>query len=156
MSAENKDVFDRIMLLPGLRLFNGFYRRNKSVLLYIFFGGLTTLISIGSFVLFDSRLGMHTLIANVFSWICAVLFAYVTNRIWVFDSKATGRKVIGEMVSFFAGRLITLGLEEATLFVFVTVLAFNSTVIKVLAQLLVLVLNYLISKLLVFREKKGK
>ena len=60
------------------------------------------------------------------------------------------------MVSFFAGRLITLGLEEATLFVFVTVLAFNSTVIKVLAQLLVLVLNYLISKLLEKKKKKGK
>lgn len=154
MSAENKDIFDRIMLLPGLRLFNGFYRKNKSVLLYIFFGGLTTLISIGSFVLLDSWLGIHTLIANILSWVCAVLFAYVTNRVWVFASKATGMQIVREMISFFAGRLITLGLEEVLLFVFVAVLHFNSTVIKVLGQIIVLVLNYLISKLLVFRKRR--
>lgn len=150
---EKKDIFDRIMLLPGLRNFYDLYAKYKSILLYIFFGGLTTIVSIGSFILFEDGLHIHALLANILSWVCAVSFAYVTNRIWVFASKAKGVQIIKEMVAFFAGRLLTLGLEEALLLVFVTWLAFDSTLIKVLAQIVVLVLNYVISKVLVFRSK---
>ena len=153
MDAEKKDIFDRIMFLPGLRNVYDLYAKYKSILLYIFFGGLTTVVSIGSFILFDHGLRMDPLAANVLSWICAVSFAYVTNRVWVFASKAKGTKILKEMGAFFAGRLLTLGLEEILLLVFVTWLAFDSTLIKVLAQIVVLVLNYVISKVLVFRGK---
>ena len=121
--------------------------------MYIFFGGLTTLVSVGSFVLCDKFLHIDPLIANLISWVCAVSFAYVTNRTWVFSSKATGSAVLKELISFFAGRLFTLGLEEVMLLVFVTLMQFDSTVIKLIAQIVVLVLNYVISKLLVFRNK---
>ena len=151
--SEKQDVFDKIMMLPGLRNFFDLYKKHKSVLLYIFFGGLTTVVSIGSFVLCDSVLCIHPLLANLISWVCAVSFAYVTNRIWVFDSQAKGAGVIKEIFAFFSGRLLTLGLEEALLLVFVTWLQFNSTAIKLIAQIVVLVLNYVISKLLVFRKK---
>ena len=130
-----------------------FYQKHKSVILYIFFGGLTTVVSIGSFVVFDSLLHLDPLIANLLSWVCAVSFAYVTNRTWVFSSKATGAAVPKEIASFVAGRLFTLGLEEVMILVFVTWLNFNSTLIKFLAQFVVLVLNYVISKLFVFRNK---
>ena len=153
MGDEKADIFDRIMQLPFLRIFNGFYKKNKSVLLYLFFGGCTTLISIGSFILFDSYCQMNELIANVLSWICAVSFAYITNRVWVFASKVTGKKVLREMVSFFSGRLVTLGLEELILFVFVTILSFNSIIIKIAGQILVLLLNFFISKFMVFKHK---
>ena len=154
MDAENKDVFDRIMSMPVLRNFYDLYAKYKSILLYIFFGGLTTVVSIGSFILFDDGLRMDPLGANVVSWICAVSFAYVTNRVWVFASKAKGTQILKEMSAFYAGRLLTLGMEEVLLLVFVTWLSFDSTLIKVLAQIVVLVLNYVISKLLVFSEKK--
>lgn len=153
MDNEKLDIFDRIMLLPALRIFNGFYKRYKSVLLYVFFGGCTTLISIGTFVLFDSYCQMNELIANVLSWIFAVLFAYVTNRIWVFASNAKGKNIIKEMLSFFAGRLTTLGIEELILLVFVTLLSFNSIVVKVAGQVVVLLLNYFISKFMIFKHK---
>lgn len=151
--SSPNDIFDRIMRLPGLCRFYDLYARYKSVLLYIFFGGLTTLVSIGSFVICDSCLGITTLIANVISWICAVSFAYATNRVWVFQSSAAGKAILSEALSFFSGRLATLGIEEAMLLIFVTLLHFNSLFVKVIAQFVVLVLNYFISKLLVFRNR---
>ena len=150
-----KDIFDRIMSLPGLCHFYDLYARYKSVLLYIFFGGLTTVVSIGSFVICDSWLDINTLIANVISWICAVSFAYATNRVWVFQSCAKGKEILSEALSFFSGRLATLGIEEAMLLILVTMLHFNSLAVKVIAQFVVLVLNYFISKLLVFRNHRA-
>lgn len=149
---KEKDIFDKIMSLPGLCRFYGPYIKCKSVLLYIFFGGCTTVVSIGLFVLLETVLGLNALIANIGSWILAVSFAYVTNRVWVFASRVRGKAVWKEIVSFFSGRLITLGLEEAMLLVFVTLLRFNGTVIKVIAQIVVLIGNYLISKLITFRK----
>lgn len=147
------DIFDRIMTLPGLNKLNPFYKKHKSVLLYIFFGGLTTVVSVGSFIVFDKVLHLHELIANFLSWILAVAFAYVTNRTWVFESRAKGKAIAGEAASFVGGRLATLGIEEGILLVFVTWLHLSSTWVKIAAQFVVLVLNYLISKLFVFRKK---
>ena len=153
---NKKDIFDRIMSLPGLRRFYGLYEKYKSILLYIFFGGCTTIVSIGSFMLLDSVLGLNELIANIGSWILAVAFAYVTNRVWVFSSRVRGKAVWKEALSFYSGRLITLGREEVMLLVFVTWLQFNSTVIKVIAQIVILVGNYLISKLITFSKADAK
>lgn len=129
------------------------YRKYREILLYVFFGGLTTVVSIGSFILFDGLLHIHELIANVLSWIFAVGFAYATNRRWVFCSKATGKDLWTEACGFYGGRLLTLGMEEGLLLVFVTWLGLNSTVIKLAAQFVVLVGNYILSKFLIFRKK---
>lgn len=145
--SDKPDIFDRILSLPLLNRL----QKHRDVLLYLFFGALTTVISIASFMLFD--LITHELVANLISWICAVTFAYVTNRRWVFQSQAKGKHCLREMGAFFAGRLATLGLEEVLLLVFVTWLQFPGTFIKIGAQILVLILNYVISKLLVFRKK---
>lgn len=152
MKNDNLDIFDRIMGLPGLRVFQKSYKQHKSVLLYLFFGGLTTVISIGTFIAFDSYLNMDVLVANLLSWICAVSFAYVTNRVWVFSSRATGKAMWREMLSFVGGRVATLGFEELVLWIFVSLLAFNSTIVKILAQVGVLILNYVISKIFVFKK----
>lgn len=152
---KEKDIFDKMMSLPGLRRFYGLYEKYKSILLYIFFGGCTTVVSIGSFILLETVLGLNELIANIGSWILAVSFAYVTNRVWVFRSRVRGKAVWKEILSFFSGRLITLGLEEAMLLIFVTWLQFNGTAIKVIAQIAVLIGNYLISKWITFRKANG-
>ena len=146
-----EDIFDRLMHLPVLRVFEPFYKKHKEVLLYLLFGGLTTVVSIVTFALFIA-LGINELIANVLSWILAVLFAYVTNRTWVFSSDAeTKGAVIREMISFFGGRLATLLVEEAILAVFITWLGFPAMWVKVVAQVVVIVLNYVISKFFVFK-----
>ena len=78
--SSREDVFDRLMRLPVLNLLEPFYKAHKEPLLYLFFGGLTFVVSIASYALFVRILKMDALVANVFSWILAVAFAYVTNR----------------------------------------------------------------------------
>lgn len=150
--TEKKDIFDKIMELPILRIFNPFYKKNKEVLLYLFFGGLTFCVSIASYAYFNLALNFNELIANVFSWILAVTFAYITNKIWVFRAPVfTVSEFIKQILSFFGGRLVTLGVEEAILFIFITCFNLNSMIVKVVAQIIVIVLNYVISKLWVFK-----
>ena len=96
---------------------------------------------------------MSPLIANIISWIVCVIFAYLTNRTWVFESKATGLKQLGkECLSFAAGRLATLGLEELMLWIGIDLLHMNNVVVKIIAQVAVVVGNYVISKWIVFRH----
>ena len=157
ISVEQKkeDIFDRLMHLPGLRIFEKFYKKNKEMLLYLLFGGLTTIVSIGSYAWFNVGMHINELIANIISWIFAVTFAYITNKIWVFQSNATGfSEVCREMAKFYGGRLTTLGIEELVLFIFITLLHGNSVLVKFAAQIIVLVLNYIISKIFVFKKKK--
>lgn len=151
---EKKDVFDKIMSLPLLNHWMDPYKKYKEILLYLFFGGLTSVVSIGSYAYFDVVMGMNPLIANIISWILAVTFAYITNKIWVFQVEIHGKKaLLQQMFSFYTGRLLTLGIEEAILLIFITKLGFNSIAVKVVAQVVVIVSNYIISKCFVFREK---
>ena len=161
------DVFDKIMHIKPFSVFERFYIKNKSVLLYLFFGGLTTLVSILTFWLaelfirsdfnvsiFGSMYSTKVVLSNAISWICAVLFAFFTNRIWVFNSPTdswTG--FFKQMAAFFGGRFATFLLETVILVVFVSILNFNEMLMKIIAQLVVLVSNYVISKLIVFRKR---
>lgn len=153
---QEKDIFDRIMELPVLRIVNPFYKKNKEILLYLFFGGLTFLVSISSYAVFNIRIGWNALTANIASWILAVAFAYVTNRTWVFESSTDrGSNLIKEITGFVGGRIATLVIEELILFIFITELKMNSILIKIVAQVVVIALNYVISKL-VFRPQKSE
>lgn len=148
-----EDIWDKIMHLPILNIFEPFYKKNKEMLMYLFFGGLTFVVSIVSYALFNVGFSINELIANIISWVIAVTFAFFTNRIWVFNAPTNGMKeFITQMISFFGGRVVTLVIEEAILLVFITWLGFPSMVIKVIAQVIVIVLNYVISKLVVFRK----
>lgn len=161
---DNPDIFDRIMEWKVLKPFNPLCRRFKEQLLYLFFGGLTTILSIFLFWLFTVSFSIDALIANIICWIICVLFAYVTNRTWVFSTKARDTYgVIRECLSFFSGRLVTLALEELVLWIGIDILMINSMIVKVVAQIMVIIGNYVISKWLVFhkeveieREAKGK
>ncbi len=146
---ERQDVFDTVMRWPVLRIFYPFFERHRTGLLYLFFGGLTTLVSWGTFYLFCYPLSMDELIANLLSWLAAVLFAFFTNRTWVFS---TGGHFAREMLAFFGARLATLGLEELILFLFVTRMGLEAMWIKIAGNLLVLVLNFVLSKFFVFRK----
>lgn len=129
-----------------------FWMRYKELILYIFFGGLTTFVSLFVYTLSYTILGWHEQIANVFSWFLAVLFAYITNRIWVFEKNGIG--FIKQMLLFYEGRVLTLLLESLILLICVRIFQMDAVLIKWLNQVLILVLNFVISKLLIF--KKGK
>lgn len=166
-TAKKPDIFDRIMSWGFLKTFEPFYKAHKEVLMYLFFGGLTTLVSIVTFTIAFSAcadlaevivLGfrLDIIIANVVSWICAVTFAYVTNRVWVFEDRAYGAKGIAkECAAFFAGRLFTLLVETLLLELAVKKLSMNEVLAKIIVSVVTVILNYVISKLFVFRRKKG-
>ena len=154
--GKKKDIFDRIMSLPLLRLLYPFYYKHKAVLLYLFFGFVTTVISWVSFWVCDTALNMHELVANLISWFLAVLVAFITNRIWVFDSRTSGfLGLVKQIFLFYMSRIATFLFESAIIFIFVTVLDFSSMPVKIIASVFVVVLNYFLSKIVVFRKKKN-
>lgn len=110
-------------------------------------------MSIATYACFNVGMGINELIANILSWIITVMFAFLTNRVWVFPPTDSVQAFIKQMFVFYSGRVITLVVEEAILLVFITWLGFNSILIKVIAQVIVIVLNYVISKLVVFKER---
>ena len=135
--------------------------RYREQLLYLIFGGLTTAVDwLVSFLLYgvwDTAIDANAFVihgANVIAWVSAVLFAFVTNRKWVFQSTRRGAvAVFGELLTFAGGRVLTFLLQEAIFFVFFDLLAWNEYAVKIVAAVLVVVLNYIISKLLVFRNR---
>ena len=145
------DIFDRIFSAKLLRFAQPFYKKYKEQLLYLFFGALTTLVSIGSFAVFTEVIPFDELIANVISWVLAVLFAFLTNRTWVFQAGQTDR--FGpQLLSFSLGRIFTLLMEEAMLLILVKWLLWNAMLVKLAAQILIVIANYGISKLIVFKK----
>lgn len=166
-NTENKDIFDRIMGRGFLKTFEPFYKKNKEILLYLFFGGLTTVVGLIFFILplklFDFKditigsrtIDTNTQVANIISWICAVTFAYITNRIWVFENKAhTAGGVVRECLSFYSGRLLTLLIENLLLNLCVETLDWKPIISKVIVSIITIILNYIISKLFVFKKQK--
>ncbi len=128
---------------------------NRETITYVICGALTTFVSMATYWLGYDVFKMDVLIANVFSWIMAVTFAYVVNKIFVFRSKTKKiNDIAKEVVAFFGGRVGTLLIETLILFVFVTTLNFHEMLVKLAAQFIVLVLNYVISKLFIFKKKQ--
>ena len=149
------NIFDKLIHTKPFRWMEPFYTKHKEALLYLFFGGLTFLISVLSFALLTDMLILDALVSNVISWIIAVLFAFFTNRIWVFQAPTkTAGEFLYQMVSFFGGRVATLLLEELMIYVFITRLQFPNLPVKVVAQVVVIILNYVISKLFVFKKEE--
>ncbi|MDE6784306.1 MAG: GtrA family protein [Ruminococcus sp.] len=152
------------------------YYKYEDKWLYLFFGVLTTVVSfltagITKFILEKNGAG-ETLVSNVstlVSWVCAVTFAYLTNRVWVFDSHASGAKeIIVETASFYGGRVFTLLVEMIMMWIGYSLIAprlfagndsamnISYWVSKIAANIVVLILNYVISKIFVFKKKDTK
>ncbi|MBQ3418559.1 MAG: GtrA family protein [Erysipelotrichaceae bacterium] len=129
------------------------FLKYKEVISYLFFGGCTFLVSIISFYIFNKALSFNEHISNIISWILAVAFAFVTNKVFVFESKAKEKKtVIKELISFVTARLLTLGIEEIILFVGCNLLNIDALIVKIIAQVVVIVSNYFLSKLFIFKK----
>lgn len=150
---RREDIFDRIMHLPGLRTFENFYRAHKEVLLYLFFGGVSLVLNLAMFAFFEYVVGLNQLVNNIICWVTSVLMQFFTNRIWVFQGRTDGAvDFLKQMATFFGGRVFTLAVEEVLLLVFIIGLHFDSMAVKSTAQIVVIVLNYVISKFWVFKK----
>lgn len=141
------------------------YKKYEEIINYLIVGGLTTIVAIGSkllllFTILDQTNGLELQIAEVISWFLAVTFAYVTNRIFVFKSKTKGSKCAIEILNFFKGRIATQIIQMFIMWFFVTLLKLDSNVwvlvFTLVCQIMQIVLNYVISKLLVFKKESKK
>lgn len=129
------------------------YEKYKEVINYVIVGGLTTVVSLGSYYIcvltfLNPHNSFQLQIANIISWICAVAFAYVTNRKFVFESK---NNRISEMIKFAGARVTTLLVDMISMAIFVSILGINDKISKIMVQFIVFVLNYVFSKFFVFR-----
>jgi len=140
---------NRLWELPVIRRFVNF----KEQIMYLFFGGMTTLVYFLTYFPFSAVFEelSATLIANF----VAVTFAYITNKIWVFESKThTLRDTVSEAAKFYTARIFALVLDFGMTVLFITILGFNEVGVKIVSQVLIIILNYVLSKLFVFVKNK--
>ena len=132
------------------------YNKYKEGLLYLFFGGCTTLINIISFIIFR-QFKLSVDVSNVIAWLIAVIFAFITNKLFVFDSRNTDRKtVMKETISFLIARVISLGIDTGLLHLMIDFMKIHEVIAKVISNIVVIFVNYIFSKLFIFKkEKKG-
>ena len=137
----------------------GLFRKYKRIISYLVVGVLTTIVALAVYyacvyTFLDPQKPLELQAANVISWVCAVTFAYFTNRKFVFES--TNPDMLKEAASFCAARIGTLLLEMAFLALTVSVLHLSDKLMKPAAQFLVIIANYIFSKLFVFNKKNGQ
>ncbi len=128
---------------------------NKETITYVIFGVLTTIVNYIVYYLFYRFTSIDSIIYNVIAWIAAVLFAFITNKLFVFESKSFAMKVLWhEVLTFTGARLLSLGFEELFLILTIKVLTINELIAKIIAAVFVVILNYFASKFIIFRRKK--
>lgn len=151
------NILDKIKL----KALADIYRNHLEGMRYLVFGALATFINLGVkflllFTILDASNEFQLQTAVIISWIVACIFAYLTNRVLVFKSESD--KILKEAVSFVTARLITLGMEMIIMFFFVTLLGLDSNlwvaVWSVFAQVVVILSNYVFSKLIIFKKDK--
>ena len=134
-----------------------FIKKHQELIRYLIIGVLTTVINYIAFALLVrvANLDIHT--SNIIAWLVSVVFAYNTNKLFVFESKSFKIKVIAkEILSFGAARILSLLLEELILYIFVNKLGINELIIKLIANVIVIVINYLLSKFIIFKKDTNK
>ncbi len=133
--------------------FKKLWNKYNHVLAYLFFGVLTTLINIAVFYIFGTLLGLNYQAANVIAWLLSVLFAFITNKVWVFGSKyTTAQAFFSEMALFFFYRGLSLVLDVLIMYLGVSVLKVDQNLTKLIDQVVVVVINYFFSKFLIFKN----
>ena len=130
------------------------FQKYRSLILYGIFGVCTTLVNIVTYWLCARVLHLPLTPSTVIAWILSVLFAYVTNRKWVFESQAQERgAVLKEILSFFTSRLSTGILDWLIMFICVKRLGMDDMLIKIASNVLVIAFNYILGKFVVFRKR---
>ena len=129
------------------------YRKYEEGINYLFWGGVAFVLSMVLFYIFANMMMIEEQIANVITWIICVIFTYLTNRTFVFKSKTVGVKAITkEFTEFTTARLATLVLENVVLFICIDLLLWHNMIAKLIGQFLVIVSNYVLSKLWIFKK----
>lgn len=133
------------------------YLKYEEIINYLIVGILTTIVSLGTYFLFvntflSDKSDLSIQIANVLSWICAVTFAYFTNRIFVFKSKSQNKEKIKEFMKFYSSRIASLIMDMVLMYILYSLMHIDDTISKLIVQVFVTIANYILAKILVFKK----
>ena len=130
-------------------------KKYKEIILYFIFGVLTTIVNVIVYSIGTKMFNLNYQISNIIAWIVSVIFAFITNKLYVFESKDKSLKVIlKEGLSFCGCRIFSLGADLATMYIMVSILNINDIIAKIAANIVVAIINYVFSKLIIFKKEK--
>lgn len=130
-----------------------FFKKYKQTILYLIFGVLSTIVNIVTYVVCTRNLNIEFLISNWIAWIAAVLFAYITNKFFVFESKKTNIKfLIKEFSSFVSCRILSGITEMILMYIMISLMSLNDFIVKIITNIVVVILNFIFSKLIIFKK----
>ena len=136
-------------------MIKGLIIKYQELIMYGIFGVGATLINICSYKFLADICGIYYLTANIIAWILAFMFAFITNKLFVFKSKSWEKEsAVKEFIGFFTARIGTGVLDTALMYVFITVLKIDDTVSKVIINVIVIIINYIASKFWIFKRKE--
>lgn len=134
---------------------NALIKKHREIIVYVIVGGLVTVFNFAvHFSLTHFFPEMNELLVVFIAWLFAVVVAYIANKLWVFESKSFKRSVLlHEIVTFTGARVFSLGVEELIFLIFVTWLNMSQLIIKIVAAIIVVIMNYIFSKFIIFKKK---
>lgn len=129
------------------------FEKYKQTILYLIFGVLSTIVNIVTYAVCTRNLNIEFLISNWIAWIVAVLFAYITNKFFVFESKKTNIKfLIKEFSSFVSCRILSGITEMILMYIMISLMSLNDFIVKIITNIVVVILNFIFSKLIIFKK----
>ena len=158
-------------MVKKIKMIKKLFIKYKELITYVIFGVLTTLVNFFAFWLFTKILGEELyLINNAIAWVVGVIFAYITNKLFVFESKSWDLKVVTkEITGFLGARIFSFLVEEGGMFLFITVLGLGKKsltilnltitgqfIVKILLAVIVVVMNYVFSKFFIFKSSENR
>lgn len=140
-----------------LKTIKGLYLEYKEIINYLIFGGLSTVVNFASYFIAARLLKIDEVASSAISWFCAVLFAYITNRLFVFENKSNTKKgILKEIISFFAFRVLSgILCDVGTFALMVKVFNINDIISKIVTQIMVIIVNYIFSKFIIFKKQEA-
>ncbi len=130
------------------------FKKYKETILYLIFGILSTIVNIGAYVICTRFFNIEFLISNWIAWIAAVIFAYITNKFFVFESKDINIKfLIKEFSSFVSCRILSGVIEMILMYIMISLMSINDFIVKIITNVVVIILNFIFSKLIIFKNK---
>ncbi len=131
------------------------YIRYKEIINYLIFGVLATAVKFGTYIIFSRLFNLDEVLSSGLSWFCAVSFAYITNKIFVFDSKTTTFiQTLKEVFMFFIARILSgILCDVGTFALMVKIFHINDIIATIVTQAMVIIMNYILSKTVVFSKK---
>ncbi len=137
-----------------LKILADWYRSHQEGMRYLIFGALTTLVNIVAYSILYYVFHINNATSNIIAWIIGATFAYITNKLYVFNSKVNTKiELLKEILYFYGCRLLTLIIDEAIMIVTVDKFGWNALLMKIIANIIVIILNFVFSKILIFKKK---